>query len=108
MVNPLRNETLVTLNGTEYLLRATFGALVEIEQMTGKSIPKLMEGISNNDLSIAHSKAVFVAGIKGAEVKPDEAKLEQDMMSAGLSEVNHGVVAFLMSCTFGGEKIKKN
>lgn len=98
----------MVLDGREYLLRATFGALVEIESVTGTSIPKLMEQIGENDLSISHVKGILMAGIKGAEGKINEAELEADIANAGIAVTSRGVIEFLLKSTFGGEKIKKN
>jgi hypothetical protein len=108
MTNPYRNEHTVKLDGNEYLLRATFGALVEIEAVTGLTIPKLMEQIGDNNLSVSHIKGIMIAGIKGAGDKVDEAKLEADIVNAGLQDTVQGVVQFLLKSTFGGNQIKKN
>lgn len=108
MTNPYRNEHTVKLDGREYLLRATFGCLVEIEQATGYSIPKLMEHIGDNDLSVSHVKAIIKAGIKGAGGTVDDQQLEADIVNAGLGPTSQGVIAFLLKSTFGGDRIKKN
>lgn len=108
MSNPYRNEHTITLDGREYLLRATFGALVEIEQLTKLSIPKLMEQIGDNNLSVVHVKGIIKAGVKGAGGTVDDTQLEEDIANAGLAETTQGVVAFLLKSTFGGDRIKKN
>lgn len=108
MANPFRNECAVILNGSPYILRATFGALVEIEELVGKPIPKIMEDISEANMSLTNLKAILVAGIKGAEGSYDENKLEEDIAEAGLVALSAGVCDFLVVGSLGGEKIKKN
>jgi hypothetical protein len=108
MVNAFRNEYLAILNEREYLLRASFGALVEIEAAAGCAIPKIVEQIGEQNLSLRVGKAVIVAGIKGAGEKVNEAQLEEDIANAGIAALNHVVLGFLLVSTFGGEKIKKN
>ena len=108
MTNPYRNEHTVKLDEREYLLRATFGALVEMEQKTGMALPKMIEQIGENNLSINHLKAILVAGVKGAEGSIDEKQLEADIVNAGLAVTTKAVVEFLLKSTFGGDRIKKN
>lgn len=51
MANPERGEVGVTVGGKGYTLRPTFDALCELEDLVGKPLHVLMEGIQEGRLS---------------------------------------------------------
>ncbi len=90
MANKFRGEVIVTLGGTEYLMRPTFEAMVEFEDRAGATAYEMLgAAVNKNHFPIKHVAAAFHAGIKAAwpvEGKrcPSFAEIGQMIRSDGL------------------------
>ncbi|MDM7458897.1 MAG: gene transfer agent family protein [Paracoccus sp. (in: a-proteobacteria)] len=67
MVNPLRGEVAVVINGESFVARLTLGALAELEQVLGaSSLLDLAERFETGRFSGRDVLAVLAAGLRGA------------------------------------------
>lgn len=66
MVNPMRGEVEIVLDGAAYVARLTLGALAELEQDLGaESLLALAERFETGRFSSRDVLAVLVAGLRG-------------------------------------------
>lgn len=66
MANPWRGEVRLSVDGQDYLLRLTLGALAELEAaMQVGSLIELVQRFENGGYSSADVLAILTAGLKG-------------------------------------------
>ena len=93
MVNPLRGEVPITINGEARILRLSLGALIAFEAERGKSIMALLEALDRGELEIADLISLLQAGLNasGWSVTRDtllEAEFEGGYLSATRAVAN--------------------
>ncbi|MQQ06953.1 gene transfer agent family protein [Epibacterium sp. SM1979] len=65
-VNPYRGEVALTLDGREYVLRLTLGALAELEETLAEdSLISLIQRFETNGFSARDLMALLLAGLRG-------------------------------------------
>jgi hypothetical protein len=70
MANPERGEVGITVGGKAYTLRPTFDSLCELEDLVGKPLHELMEGIQQGRLSGVRAVTwCFLQDEHAAEIK---------------------------------------
>jgi len=106
-MNKFRNEVKLELNGNSYLLRGTFGALVEIEDEVGEPLPVLLNNIAQGNVSLRTIMSVILYGARAANPDLDEDRLEQDIAEGGINTAITGIVEFLVVALEGGKQVKK-
>lgn len=102
MADALRNEFAVTLDGTEYTLRATFTAIRGIERDLKLNLLPLITKVSNGDVGVEQAAIVIFHGMRGFD--DTRLKLEEIgdlIMKTGLSKVMVPVVDFLLHAMEG-------
>ena len=78
---PMRNEMNITLNGAEYTMRATFGAIRGIERDLRTNLVPLIEKLACSDIGVEQMSVIIFHGLRG-----------YDDTSMGLEEVGEAVV----------------
>ncbi len=63
-VNMERGEVEITLAGKTYVMRPTFGAMVEIEQTSGEPIYALCRRLLEGNVSVTEVTHVITAGLR--------------------------------------------
>ena len=76
MVNPMRGEVPVTLDGVEHIARLTLGALAELEAELGAgSMVELASRFEDGRFSASDVMGVVVAGLRGGGWRGNRADL---------------------------------
>ena len=87
MVNPLRGEVEITLDGIPHAARLTLGALAELEAaLQTSSLIEMAARFEEGKFSASDMVAVIVAGLRGGGWRGSR----DDLLSA---EIDHGPVA---------------
>lgn len=105
--NKFKNEITVSINGTEYKLRATFNALVGIENRTGLSLPRLAQNFGQGDVKATWLFDIIDEGLKGAKSAYDVNQLKDDIAAFGTVQTTLALTPFFAAALYGGED-KKN
>lgn len=108
MSNKYRNEVTVVLNGNEYTLRATFGALVAIEEALRMSFTKIQTVIFDQALTVKQGLIIFMTAARAAGMNIDEEQLRHDIEIGGVDDFGAALVAFMKIALFGSESLKKS
>jgi len=100
-VNRRRGEVAAKLNGRDYRMCLTLGALAELEAaFAAENLNQLVERFGSGKLSARDMTAIIAAGLRGGghEVSEDEVRSMQcEDGAAGFARL----VAELLSATFG-------
>jgi hypothetical protein len=102
--NKHRNEIDIVLGVETYTLRATFSALVEVENVVGMSILAYIQKVeANHNVMMEDAHGIILAGIKGAggDIDPDD--LEASMVEEGTAGSAGSAVSFLVLAIHGGK-----
>ncbi len=109
--NARRGEVCATLDGKEYRLCLTLGALAELETALGAGdLVSLGERFSTGRLSAKDMIAVIAAGLRGAGNALDESDVGAMHVAGGLADYAK-IVSDLLLATFGaasGEATRQN
>jgi hypothetical protein len=103
-VNARRGEVAAMLDGREYRLCLTLGALAELENaFAAEDLGALVERFSTGRLSAGDMLRVIGAGLRGGgnQVGDDEVR---DMRSDGGAAGFARIVSELLTATFGGAR----
>ncbi len=99
--NARRGEVCATLDGKDYRLCLTLGALAELETALGAGdLVSLGERFSTGRLSAKDMIAVIAAGLRGAGNTLDESDVGAMQVAGGLADYAK-IVADLLLATFG-------
>ncbi len=106
--NPERGEVaveLVTPSGARktFHLRATFAAVIEIEQRTGLGLLALARKAARLDLGYGESAAILTAGLKAAGESAEYDTVGRMLFDTGLAEVMGHLTDFLAGALSAGE-----
>ncbi|WP_028033346.1 gene transfer agent family protein [Chelativorans sp. J32] len=103
-VNRKRGEVAAKLDGRDYRLCLTLGALAELEAaFAAENLNQLVERFGTGKLSARDVIAIITAGLRGGghEVSEDEVRRMQcDDGAAGFAQL----VGDLLAITFGGDR----
>lgn len=100
--NARRGEVAATLDGKEFKLCLTLGALAELETALGAGdLVALGERFSSGRLSARDMIAVIAAGLRGAGHQFSDSDVSAMRVNGGL-EAYARIVAGLLLATFGG------
>lgn len=103
-MNKYRNEFVAEINGVEYKLRATFEAMVGIEEVTNSSLPQLAQAFSTGAVRATH----LIAIIENASVeKVNKEELQKNLMAAGIVNTAMALTEFFEAALYGVPQEKK-
>ena len=103
MANPHRGEVEITLAGKTYVMRATFGAVVEIETKTGTGLVDLAERTYSGKPRLTDLTAVVWAGLRAAGEPATYEKVGEMVMDEGIQAAIGPVLEFLGQACTGGK-----
>ncbi len=96
MADALRNEVSVTLDGTEYTVRATFAAIRGIERDLKTNLVPLIEKLGRGDVGIEQAAVIVFHGLRGnGDTSLNLEQVGELILKTGLGEVMLPVVEFL-------------
>jgi hypothetical protein len=105
--NKHRGEVAITLAGKPYVLRPTFQAQCEIEDLTGRGMMALLDRFVRRQFGARDVAAVLYAGMKaGGESGATFEKVGEMAVEDGLVNFTTAVGDFLTNAITGGEKPK--
>ncbi|MBI2235343.1 MAG: gene transfer agent family protein [Magnetospirillum sp.] len=99
-MNKHRGDVAVTLGGREYVLRPTFGALVEIEERLGMGLVPLARKVLEGQFGFKEVATIIACGIKGAGERVP-GNLGDLTVEAGLMQLSEPVARFLNGALAG-------
>lgn len=101
MVNPVRGEVAIVIDGRERRMRLTLGALAELEaRLAAGSLTGLAERFESGAVSAADLIALLAAGLKGAGEEIGEAELAGAEIAGGAVGALRAGLS-LMAASFG-------
>lgn len=84
IVNPLRGEVALVLDGTRHVLRLSLGALAELEESLGEdSLISLVQRFETNQFSTRDLMSLLVAGLRGGGCEMSPQQLAQAEIEGG-------------------------
>jgi hypothetical protein len=96
MADPLRNEVAITLDGTEYTLRATFAAIRGIERDLRTNLIPLIDRIARSDVGLEQCAIVISHGLRGygdTSLTVDE--IGELVLKTGVGTIMGAIIDFL-------------
>lgn len=110
VANPVRGEFVLTLGGTDYVMRPSFSALVEVESLTGKTLFQLTVNAAASALTLVEAgqvAAAFIrAGAKSSEdigaAHADAGRIAELIFEAGQPAVQSKLAEVLKAALTGG------
>lgn len=108
MSNPFRGEIDAILDGKNYRLCLTLGALAELEQRLGASdLVAMAERLDANRISARDILLIIGCGLRGGGTNIDDAEVAMMKVSDGLAGYVR-IAALLLAATFGDEPEKRD
>jgi len=101
--NPTRGELVVTLAGTDHLLRPTFAAISVVETMTGLGLVGVARRLLNNDYGVRDVAFTIRAGLVGAGSSLPIADVEDLVFASGVLNVAPVAKRFVTLALNGGK-----
>jgi hypothetical protein len=102
MSDPKRNEVKLTLDGKELTMRASFDALMGIEQDLKASIPALVNRVAFADMGVTQATVIIHWGLKGfGDTRLSLKDVGEKVVSDGLNTVLMPVIEFLQLAMHG-------
>lgn len=96
MADELRNEVAVTLDGSEYTLRATFAAIRGIERDLRTNLVPLIEKVGRGDVGLEQASIIIFHGLRGyGDESLNLDQVGELVLKTGLGEVMLPAVNFL-------------
>lgn len=102
----MRGESAVTLCGEEYKLRATFRALVGIEERCKADLMTLMTDIGRTKISIAVIASMFYELHRAAGGTLSPVQAGELLMKSGITEAMKPIMELLASSLTSGDAAK--
>ncbi|MFD2206638.1 gene transfer agent family protein [Kiloniella antarctica] len=105
MVNKIRGEVPITLDGNKYKLVPSFECLCEIEADTGKGIVALARKVFANDFTLSEITAIITRGLNAAGEPAIFDKVGPMVVGAGVlsDDIQTPVRAFFNHAITGGQ-----
>lgn len=105
MVNPLRGEVELFVEGAATTLRLSLGALAELEAALGaESLVDLAERVEQGDLRASDVIAVLAAGFGGAGRKASREAVAAMAFDGGAAAAAAAAAALLRAAFLGGAR----
>lgn len=102
MANPYRGEVSLCINGAEYQLRLTLGALAELEEDLGEAdLISLVQRFENNGFSARDILVLLAAGLRGGGAEISATDLAEATIEGGAMKAAK-VAARLLTLSFAG------
>lgn len=96
MVNPVRGEVALKVNGEARVMRLTLGALAEMEDALGAPVVELVERFEAGRVSARDVAALILAGLRGGGWDGDGTQLAQAEIEGGFAEAARAAARLLV------------
>lgn len=96
MVNPVRGEVALTIDGEARVMRLTLGALAEMEDALGAPVIELVERFEAGRISARDVGALILAGLRGGGWDGDAAALARAEIDGGFAEAARAAARLLV------------
>ena len=96
-------DVAIELGGKTYVMRPSFKAVCEIEQVTGVGIAALAARLLNGEEKVSEIAAVITAGLREAGEPATFEKVGEMVFEAGIEKVLRPVIRFLTGLMGAGE-----
>lgn len=107
MVNPMKNEIEIDLGEDKLMLSPTLGAILEIEQQTGKSILEIVRSVENQEIKLRETLAVIKAASKAAGKMLLEEEILDLVNKYGAVHMHTCLADFYLIVLYGGEAYRE-
>ena len=94
----------IELGGKTFVMRPSFKAVCEIEQVTGVGIAALAARLLNGEEKVSEIAAVITAGLREAGEPATFEKVGEMVFEAGIEKVLRPVIQFLTALMGDGEE----
>ncbi len=86
MANPKRGELTIALGKKKYKAKVTLDVVMRIEQSVGKGVVKIVQALSEGELTTSQMVAILTPAIRGGGNDVTEKDIGEDLWAAGLSD----------------------
>lgn len=108
VANPQRNEVVVTIGDKEFLTRASFTFIAEIEEYFDAPLASIIfDRLQNGKIKIVDLSVIIAAGIRGAGGNISMSEIQEALAEAGTVAATEALVTLIMTAFSGSNKIAK-
>ena len=97
MMNPLKGEVPLELNGETYKCRLTIDSLVQIEEELGLGIIEIVTELSNAKVRIKWLLVILYHALRGGGNDFDDKKIKQILTEAGVAPATIAIARMVSS-----------
>lgn len=106
--NPQRNELTIKLGDKSFLVRPTFGFIVEVEEYFDSPLTTLvLEKLQTGKIKALELAAIIAAGVRGAGKEVSDEEIQEAIAAAGTVVSIDAILPLLMNAFSGADKIAK-
>lgn len=106
IANPNRNEVVIKLGSKEYLAKASFNFISQMEAYFDLPFIKIANKVPTFDMKQSDVPAIIVAGIRAAGGTVDQNEIEEAVVEVGFLE-SIGAISDLLAIGFTGPALNR-